>query len=157
MSNKIQAGRKPVAQKAQTPNPYATYYSQSILDVDAKTKAEFAEKGLECRWIDAKEFNLAGNLHKHHWRPYKRQASPADAQSHDILSWSLGNDPEGFIRRKGLILAVRPIELGDAHRASIAERTERLHSRSLKKAAEEINETARRAGLKTAVDSEYDD
>lgn len=159
MSNQVKGGRKPIAQKTQTPNPYAGYYSQSFMDISDDLRAEIESKGLEMRWIDAKEFMHSGNMHKHHWKPYKRTTAPNQgaAESHDILSWTLGNDAEGYIRRRGAVLAVRPKELGDAHRAHIAQKTERLHGRSVEQAAEGIKETARRGGVKTSVDTNFDE
>lgn len=125
MSNQVKGGRKPIAAKTQTPNPYAGFFSRSLTDVPEDVKKEAEARGHELRWIDKKDFSEAGNMHKNFWEPFKREAGAAS--SHDTMNLVFGNSPEGYLIRKGMVLASRPKQLGDAHREMIRERTERLH------------------------------
>jgi hypothetical protein len=125
MSNQVKGGRKPIAQKATTANPYAGFFTRSLTDVPEDVKKAAEAKGHELRWIDKKEFVEAGNMHKNYWEPFRRD--PAVAASHDTMDLAYGNSPDGYLVRKGMILASRPKQLGDAHREMIRERTERLH------------------------------
>jgi hypothetical protein len=53
-----------------------------------------------------------GNSHDRAWRPIKQSEC-------GMIDQSLpnGSDVDGYIRRGDLVLAVRPKELGDKHRA----------------------------------------
>jgi hypothetical protein len=139
--------KQPIAERPTTPNPYESYYSQNMLDVDKDIRSDIEKKGMECRWIDTKEFTASGNQHRHFWTPYKREVKPGTSETRATMDIKHGNDPEGFIRRKSLILAVRPKQLGDAHRQQIAARTERLHQSSRAQVAE-MKRLARQAGSK---------
>lgn len=128
MSNQVKGGRKPIATKSQTPNPYAGFFTRKLTDVPDHIKKEAEALGHELRWIDKKEFVEAGNMHRTYWVPFKPKArTEGAAESRDTMDLVFGNSPEGFIQRKGMVLASRPKQLGDAHREMIRERTARLH------------------------------
>jgi hypothetical protein len=149
------AGRRPLSEKTKTANPYAGFFSRSLTDIPSHIQKDIEAKGQECRWIDAKDFAEAGNMHKNYWEPYTASKDVA-AASHDILGLSVNS--EGIVKRRGLVLAVRPKGLGDAHREMIAEKTKRLHRQAdVKKTAAEMRKTAREAGIKAEIDDEYDE
>lgn len=152
-------GRKPLPTGKQAPaaNPYGAYYAQDLLQLDPKLAAEIDAKGLEHRWIDANEFVARGNMHNHYWRPYKREAKDSENGSAILESdWKFGNDPEGFIRRKGLVLAVRPKEVGDGHRFMLEDKSKRQHGGLRRRQADEMREHARKAGVRMPVEEDDD-
>jgi hypothetical protein len=148
-------GRKPAS--ARTDVRPGGYYSQDILQVPAELAKEIADLGLECRWVDAKEFVDSGNFHKHDWQPYKRAKTEETAAAKEYAIFKYGNDAEGYIRRKSLILAVRPISLGDSHRAFIQERSRRYHGDLKKRQVEQMREVARRSGASSSSVFEEDE
>jgi hypothetical protein len=92
--------KQPIAERPTTPNPYESYYSQNMLDVDKDIRSDIEKKGMECRWIDTKEFTASGNQHRHFWTPYKREVKPGTSETRATMDIKHGNDPEGFIREK---------------------------------------------------------
>ena len=123
MSTPIKSARKPISAKG-TPKPYAGYYEQSFLDVDPSLKAEIKAKGLEYRFIDRKKYQAEGNRHRHHWAPYQ-----VDNAARGTMSVDNAPNADGLIVRGGLVLATRPIELGDAHRDFIERKRISLHGK----------------------------
>jgi hypothetical protein len=152
MSNNIKNGRKPLSSKGE-PNPYEGFFSRTITDIDPSLKAELEAKGLEWRWISNKEFAEAGNQHHNYWTPY--QTKQTAEKSGDILNF--GTTSDGFIRRKTMVLAARPKQLGDAHRAQLKQKAARLQGDAERQNKSELEEVASRAGIKAKIDVGYDD
>lgn len=150
----IKNGRKPLPVAGAKAGLTPSYKPKDILTVDEKLAQEIIEQGLEYRWIDVKAFTGGGNFHKHDWQPYKRTSKNDSA----ILDIKYGNDPEGYIRRQSLVLAVRSRELGDEHRLTIKEMTRRQHGDLRKRQAEQMRQTVRESGVKaTVLDGDDDD
>jgi hypothetical protein len=145
-------GRKPLPTGAAPEAKRKNFFSQDILEIPPAIQAELDEQGLEGRWIDRMEFVGAGNFHKNYWTPYKRTAGASAT-----MDLSYGNDPEGFIRRKSLVLAARPKELGDDHRFSLREKARRYHGDLRKRQAAQLQQTVRESGVAASVIDDDED
>lgn len=142
--------KKPAAKvKAPLYNPTSFYNDQ--LALDDELKAELAEKGLSYKFINAQEFAKRGS-HKSHWVPYKREKKVENSSFSKIY----GTDPEGFVRRGDLILAVKTMEQADAHRDFLRQRSQQLSTSVDQQAAEELKRTFRNAGVKAKILTGYD-
>lgn len=151
-TQQIKGGKRPLDSKA----PMSSFISHddvysNLLSVSDDLKKEIADKGLEYRWVDAKKMINEGNFHRAHWTVYKR-----DKVNNDILSWKLGNDPEGIIRRGSVVLAVRPKTQGDRHRTLLAQKAARQSGDLSKVQAETLREMAKASNTKTIVDDSFD-
>jgi hypothetical protein len=146
-------GRKPLQPATSDTKPRGNFFSQDILQIDPALKAEIEGKGLEYRWIDRQEFLGAGNFHKNYWSPYRRDAAKDSA----TMDLKYGNDPEGFIRRKSLVLAVRPKDIGDDHRITLREKASRYHGGVRKRQAEQMRQTVRESGVSASVIDDDED
>lgn len=116
--------------KSSTKKPFnsdtGNIFGSGRLDVPQCYLDEAAEKGLEVRWVSAKEMKENHGAHKWHWVVYKFESKPSSGII-DASRFAFGIDPEGVVRRGDCVLAVRPIELGDQHRAHLAERRKRYN------------------------------
>jgi hypothetical protein len=83
-----------------------------------------AEKGLECRFISRKKYQEEGNRHRHYWAPHRFDNAARDTMSVDSAATA-----EGFVVRGEMVLATRPIELGNAHRDLIERKRISLHGK----------------------------
>lgn len=141
MSDGIKKGRKPLSSKSGVNiNPDDVFTSRLKLPADAEAEAK--EKGWELRWVDAQQMFLNGGQHKNGWMPYRRSSAVKDD-----FGFKLGNDPEGIIRRQSLLLAWRPIEQGDKHRAFLKARRERMSASFLKEEARQLRQAAQGSSI----------
>lgn len=144
MSNKpVTGGKKHISEKPSGPNLNTPDFFRNRLQVSPEVLEDIKSRGLEHRWINASEFHANDNQHQWGWQAYKRPESLQSTQAA-----VLGNSPDGTIRRKELILAVRPKEWGDAHRSSIAQTQRRLNNYK-KASAQEIQGMAKNGRLST--------
>ena len=127
-------------------NPFSVSRDSSIYDIPKDIKADLDARGLEARWIDSREYEKDGNQHKNFWVPYRRQAQLASNES-DAFEFKSGISADGYVRRRGSILAIRPKQLGDKHRAMIKQKT--LNQAKVAAASQEsLRDEARRAGFR---------
>jgi hypothetical protein len=135
-------GKLPISQKNDQNSDFGGDRDTSLLRVDPKIKKELAEKGFACRWISLREYQTNGNFHKQDWTPYKVSAGAKGPGE-----FASGTNPEGYIVRKELVLAVRPLEAHNAHKAQIRRRTA-SQSQIQKVAAQKLRETLGQSGAK---------
>lgn len=126
-------------------NPFSAKRDASLYDVPPAIQKELKAKGLEWRWIDSKEYQANGNQHKNYWVPYRR--TEVSSMESDTFEFKGGISADGYIRRKGSVLAVRPKQLGDKHRAMIEEKTRR-QAQVAATEEQRFHEEAKRAGFK---------
>lgn len=155
MSEKIIKGKVALSTKPVTSTDLtweADY--DDLLAIDPALKAEIAAKGFEYRFIRAKKYVEDGAYHKMGYRPYKRDP----VEKKDGHTFEFGADPEGYLRRGDLILAVKPKALVERDRAKIRARTEAYNNvvQRNKEAAEDLRRTVSDAGGTIGV-SEGDD
>lgn len=131
-SSNITPKTKPAAEsgrRASKPKGKAFFGSQtgnifgsSRLDVPEHYLKEAAEMSCECRWISAKELKENHGSHPRGWVAWKFKSKSEDGIL-DSSRFAYGaGDSDGVVRRADLVLAVRPISLGDQHREALAEK-----------------------------------
>ncbi len=127
-------------------NPFSVSRDSSIYDVPKDIQKDLESRGLEPRWIDSKEYEADGNQHKNFWVPYRRPVQVSSGEG-DAFEFKSGVSADGYVRRRGSILAVRPKQLGDKHRAMIKQKT--LNQAKIAAASQEsLRDEARRAGFR---------
>lgn len=141
---------KPVAKKPTKSiyNPNELY--ASALEIPSDLQAELDEQGLVARWINAGEFQRQAGFHRSRWVPYKSQ-SKVKAGATSLFN----GDPEGFIRRGDLILAVKSQEEADLHKARLSAKANNYKDFNKTK-ARELREMARSQGVDMKVFEGYE-
>jgi hypothetical protein len=146
------SGRKPLSQKPKKPTYNIQNFFRDRLALDPTIKTELDAKGVEGRWISYKKYLENGNYHEWGWQVYKRDASKTN-ESGQLL----GNNPDGIIRRGDCVLAVRPKELCEQHRAYNADKAARQSSKKFQRLkAQELREMAEESGLGAQVHEGYE-
>lgn len=126
MSTTTLKGAKPLSEKNKEASLDQIF--GNILKIPAEIKKELDAKNLEGRFIRYEEFVKLGGMHPRGWEPYKPDVSPKSYQL-------FGSNPDGFIRRKDLVLASRSKELCDLHRGKLKQDADRKMSSASQKAA----------------------
>lgn len=140
--------KKPVLSKPVVSNKGPAYseFNRNMLEIPADLSKEMDGKGLEGRWINLKRFTEEG-FHKRGWVPFKPE------KVSETNGFFYGNNPDGFIRRAELVLACRPKELGDQHRADLKQKADRLKS----SVDVEYRRSMKESGLKTKLYEDQDE
>lgn len=118
----IKNGQKPLSAKKQIrpARISLTDIFSDKLGLDPEIVSEIKAKGLAYRFIAVPHLQKNGGTHEYGWRPYKRECGTLD----NVQAATLGSDPDGYIRRGDLVLAVRPQELHEKHRAWLKQEAE---------------------------------
>ena len=111
--------------------------------------AKIIEKdGKVFKFINAKRYQDMGGSHPAGWVPYRLPDAARDKM--DPLTLSFGTDASGYVRRGDCILAVRPKELNEKHKAYL--RQEATRGRTFNEdSAAEMREFVRASGLDMRV------
>lgn len=125
----------------------------NLLAVDPELKAELDRKGLAYRFINAKQYQQNYGFHRTGWRVYKREATASSGS----MDFSMGTDPEGYVRRGDLILAVKPKEMQEAHKQKIRAKTERYNNATKRNRenADVLRAMAKTGGLDLTIEEGY--
>lgn len=151
------AGKKPLSTKPKV--------GPAFDDVDifgdkyniGKLKGKLKDLGFEVRFVNKHLLDMVGGYHQRGWKVFK-WADFIDAEGTNHLSDALeGRNPDGVIQIAHDILAVRPISMGDRHRADIDKRTKRQAGLHLKNAAESLRESARMRNADVKVLEGYEE
>ena len=126
------------------------------LRLDPKLEKELREKGLAWRFISAKKYLNDSGFHRQGYSPYQRE-KPAASERKGSLDFSRGVDPEGYIRYKDLVLAVKPQEDKDRYLARLKKTNERYMATGSKQKAAELRERAKSAGVDMRIEDGYED
>lgn len=155
----IQNGKKPLSSKkatAATPLNADEIFGNE-LGVSKDMAAAIDKGGYTYRFISASK--LAGNGGYHHrmWKPLPmKQLKEWGYATMDAFSFTIGNDPDGYVRRGDLVLAVRPKEITEKHRALLKQEAKRA-SMSQKKHSDELRQMAKEHGVDAQVLDTYED
>jgi hypothetical protein len=148
MSN-VKGNRVPISEKAvkkEKPIEMSDVFVND-LDLDPTLVEELKRKNLVARFINATSFKKTGN-HRARWVPYQRESK----------SSLFGSDPEGFVRRGDLVLAVKPLEAVKQHRALLRQRAQAQSTASINQNhAKQVREMAAESGVNTIVSEGYGD
>lgn len=151
-------GRKPVSERKVGPSFEGITFGASQLDLPPGLKNQLENLGFSCRFINAKQLSDAGGYHRNGWKPFRRkdfQENGKDVVQLDASIW--GNSPDGVVQRKEMILAIRPVEMTEAHRRHIQAKTDRLAGNATKQAAESLKRTAKENRVDVQVHEGYED
>jgi hypothetical protein len=135
--SKMNNNRVPVAEKTVKKQKYEFDFSKepSLVDIDPETQKELDSKGLVGKYINATKLRANFGTDPRGWRPYKPDVKGS-------LANTFGADPEGYVRRGDLILAVLPKEQHARLKAKVQYRTDMQSSASQRqKAAQELQQT----------------
>lgn len=133
-------GTKPLSQRKGPGTGDFVFTPRNPLDIPEALKKEIESKGLEYRWLDAKQMADHGNLHKNYWEIYRRDP---DVDG-DIGVFN--SSPDKTIRSGTVILGVRPKRVGDGHRQHLEESRKR-QNRALRNAGRAFSEELRQRGV----------
>lgn len=118
--------------------------------IDPELKKEIEGKGMAYRWVNAIKLKANYGFDARQWAPYKREGQ--------VSGMSTFSDPEGFIRRGDLILAVQPKAVAAARKAQVASRNKSQSLAERNKAqAEELRRQLRSNDIKADISEGYED
>lgn len=142
-------GKKPLSEKSTPTALGMPDFYKNRLQVPAEILKELEAKGLSHRWINYKSFLEDGNQHEWGWELYKK---PVGAVSSDNLV--NGTSPDGIIRRKDIVLAVRPKEHTRQHKEHLKDKVDRQTSK--KTGAGELRSMAKQGNLGSRIAEDSD-
>lgn len=156
-NNNIKNGKKPISQKSRPlPVTHDDVFSNP-LEIDVEMKKVIESKGYSYRFINYKRFVDMGGSHEAYWTPISRkQIKEWGYDKLDTSTTILGADPDGYIRRQDLILAVRPKATNDKHKAYLRQEAA-SRSNLQQRHADELRELVRRSGMNAQVHEGYED
>jgi hypothetical protein len=155
----IQNGKRPLSQKAQQKS--AALNMDDIFGNPIAVEPEMAKaiesNGYTYRWVNATKLASAGGYHHRGWKALPTsELKKWGYGKMDSFSFTFGQDPDGFVRRGDLVLAVRPKEKTDIHRAYLKQEADRA-SNVQKKQADELKQMFKDAGVDGKVHEGYED
>lgn len=153
MSTKLKDGKIVIDQSTEAyfesvmaSKPFATKHGSRLYEVPPAIKKEIEQAGYEMRFINEAQYKAASNSHKRYWVPYN--ANTFSGAVSDTSKSGIGLSPDGYLRRKTDVLAIRPKRLGDEHRAMIREKNE-AQAAFAQTESFRFKEQAARAGFQT--------
>ncbi len=154
MSENTKKGRKPLTSKKPSVdlNPDSVFTNRLMIPKGIQDKAD--ANGWELRWVDAKEMHANGGQHKNGWIPY---IQPKEDAAKDTFGFKFGNDPDGVVRRTSVILAYRPVEQGDKHRAFLKARADKQSGSFNKTEAEKFRRQAKQDNISVEILEGFDE
>lgn len=90
----------PAADNSETMSIEQLQAFNNKLDLPKSLATEISKKGYKARWINITMYNNAKGAKRGGWEPYRPNLDT-------VMSMNLGKDPEGYLRRGDLVLAVR--------------------------------------------------
>jgi hypothetical protein len=153
----IQNGKRPLSTKNRPSASTLDDIFGSPLGLDPGIVKAIEAKGLSYRFVSVPALQKMGGYHNRGWRPLLMKELGGEYGTLNQNSLQFGGDPDGYLRRGDLVLAVRPKDMTDKHRAFLRQEA-LLRSNSVrdKAQAEELRNMAKRAGLDTVVESDSD-
>lgn len=142
------AAKKPLSQRGAPAPINLDDVFGNALGIPPEVAKEIESQGKVHRFINAKRLGDMGGYHPQGWVPYR--ASDTARGNMDGQALLFGNDPNGYIRRGDCILAVRPKELNEKHKAYLKRESVRT-SNVAKTAAASVREYIRANGLDMRV------
>lgn len=146
---KLKDGKKPIATKPTNPS-LEGYIPMNALDVPPKLKKQIEAEGYEFRWINAARLRHNSGFHKNFWQPYE-----VDYAKLGLPEFMRGTTPNNHLIRGDSVLAVRPVEIGNRHRAQLQRRASRLKAAAGTKGIQEMKQMAKDSGGSIQVHEGY--
>jgi len=121
------------------------YTTGNALEIPKAVKDYCSANDLDFKWIRMEK--IAKGYIKDYWTPLN-----LDSANIQLSGFALGKRGDGLLVREDLFLAVRPRDIGNAHKASIDQRRRaQLAKASSKGSAAHLRKEAASMGLKTEV------
>lgn len=154
------SSKRPVSEQSEATRPSYDFGEFSMesnqLTVSPALEKEIKDQGFEYRWIDKAKY-IQNQGHYRSWQPYKRIQGVSGTMLTTKESL-FGNSPEGYVQSGSAILAVRPKEFGDKHRAQLKLKAEKISSSNLaKQRAAELKQEIRNFGGTEKVTEGYEE
>ena len=122
-----------------------------------KFKENLKEAGFDCRFVNAKKLEQENGYHHRGWKPFRTKDFTEEVyQPLGLGQGVYGENPEGVVQRGDAILAVRPLEMTEKHRARIKERGKR-HKNILDKAERDMGSSPGVRSGNAKIHSGYED
>lgn len=126
-------------------------FSLDPMSLDAELAKEIESKGFVGRFISVKQLERNGGRHNKGWRPYKRDKISTE------LSGIFGRDPDNYVRRGDLILAVKTQEEVNSHKAYLRQEADASSvNNSIKRQKEQLKQAIRSNGKSESMYVESD-
>lgn len=122
-------------------------------DIDPELRRELESQNLYPRWISLQGLEQYSGRNRAGWTPYRRKTDTNNP--HDIL---MGKNPNGYIMKKDLVLAVKHVDDVGTHREYLKKRREEMGVLSRrKKAARQMRQSIKESHLaeKARVEEGY--
>jgi hypothetical protein len=130
-------------------------FSSDITKISKELKKELQDQNLAWRFIDYKKYMDLGGYHPRGWKAYKQKRGNSDILDTEAARY--GANPDGFMRRGTLVLAVRSQELNTEHKAYLKNRASRYAVSVEKQQKNELRQRAKEARLDTRIVDGYED
>jgi hypothetical protein len=145
------SGKKPLSSKAKTTSAMnEPDFFLNPLAVAKDVKAELDKKGLDYRWISYTKYVASGGQHERGWTVYKRDKKAIEDAN------IFGANPDGIIRVRDNVLAVRPADFSKKHKTWLKSKAARSTGINEAK-ADELRQKAREANVDTYIDEGFDE
>lgn len=157
MSAQIKSGKRPISQKNLSSVLNSDDIFNNPLALDPAMIKVIESKGHSIRFINFKQFINMGGQHQAHWKPISlKTLKEWGYDTIGVDTFISGSDSDGYVRRQDLVLATRPKDINDKHKAYLrqeASRVQNLQGRH----AQDLREYSRMAGLDAKVEEGYED
>jgi len=128
----IKNGKVPLSRKQSMAPINSEDIFDNALGIDPALEALIKQKGFAIRYINSTRYSDMGGSHPARWVPVSMKK--LREWGYDTMSvLDFGSDPDGYIRRAELVLAIRPIELNDKHKAYLKQEADRARVKNLAK------------------------
>lgn len=107
---------KKIAPKATANENLSSSADPFLFDVDPTLEAKIVAEGFALRWINRGKYVENRGDHRG-WRPYQLKVEATTSKG--SLDFQYGVDPDGYISRGDLVLAVRPVAMQEANKRRI--------------------------------------
>lgn len=121
----------------------------SKLEIPLSIAEDIAKNGNVARWINGTQFQREHGFHRSRWQPYRIEKKPGVTASS-----AYSPDPEGFVRRGDLILAIRSEQEAAQHKA-VLDHKANLYKGYEKQKKAELQAHLKEAGIKSKVEAGY--
>lgn len=128
--------------------------NSDLFAIPSELQSELEEGGFVWRFVNARKYAENYGQHRSGWRVYKRDLSKLK-KGQGALDFVHGCDPEGYVRRLDMVLAVKSKEEGDKHRRKKQLLTA-LQTDVTEMQANAMEETIKKSGINAKVSKGYD-
>lgn len=156
---KIKDGKLPLSSKSQIgPRFDNVDFMSNVLKLPEAFVAQLNKLGFEHRFISSIKLSDMQGHHNRGWKVF--HIGDFNKEGRDIIeldSYLQGLSPSGSINRAEMVLAIRPTEMCNRHRAHIQRRTDVQSGDHVKRAAEQMRESAKQSGTRVPITEGYED